>query len=108
MIKRAVFKKRFGLAKHLKKHLRRRGNSSEMQTRMIQFEVLNRLATDHVWELTKGRLLDGTRFFENHKLLPEFKRADVKLALLLVVAGNPDEALSDDEMRLLERRLQHI
>ena len=53
-------------------------------------------------------MLDGKRFFENHKLLPEFKRADVKLALLLVLAGNPDEVLSDDEMRLLERRLQQI
>lgn len=79
-----------------------------MQKGTIQFEVLNRLATDHVWELTRGRLLDGTRFFENHKLRPEFKRADVKLALLLVAAGNPDEVLSDDEMRLLERRLQQI
>ena len=70
---------------------RYRANSLGMKNGTIQFEALNRLATDHIWELTRGRLLDGTRFFENHKLLPEFKRADVKLALLLVVAGNPDE-----------------
>ena len=79
-----------------------------MQTKTTQFQILERLATNHVWKLTKGRLLDGTRFFANHKLLSKFKRADVKLALLLVVAGNPDEVLSEDEMRLLKRRQKQI
>ena len=71
-----------------------------------QFEVLNRIATDYVWKLVRGRMLEGMRFFKNHTLLPEFEEGDVKLALLLVVIGHPDEVLSKDEARLLNRRQQ--
>jgi len=73
---------------------------------MVQFEVLKRIASDRVWELVKGRLLEGTYFFKNHKILPEFKKADVKLALMLVVFGWPDEFFSQDELQLLSRRQQ--
>jgi len=77
-----------------------------IQIKNSQFEILKQFATKHVLKLAKSRLLEGTRFFQNHKLLPAYKRADVKLALLLVLVAQPDAAICADEVKLLDRRSQ--
>lgn len=67
-----------------------------------QLEVLGPLVTDRVRELVRDRLLHGLKFFDGHTLRPQFKKADVKLALLLVRIANPKELLSKDEADLIE------
>lgn len=74
-----------------------------------QLEILRPLVTDRVRVLVRKRLLHGLKFFDAHTLRPQFKKADVKLVLLLVRIANPKELLSKDEADLIESGMrQHI
>jgi len=66
-----------------------------------QYQVLQPFVTAGVTALVRSRLLEGGRFFDGHRLKPGLKRADVKLALLLVKIANPHEILTAEERTLL-------
>jgi len=66
-----------------------------------QYEVLRPFVTERILSLTRGRLLEGVKFFNGNSLHHEYSRSEVKLALLLVKIGNPDESLTDNEKELL-------
>ncbi|HWL51325.1 MAG TPA: hypothetical protein VNQ90_02760 [Chthoniobacteraceae bacterium] len=65
--------------------------------------MLKPYITPRVQELVRGRLLEGLRFFDKRVLRPEYSRAEVKLALLLIRIANPQETLVTEEFRILER-----
>lgn len=69
-----------------------------------QLELLRSFATDRILSLTRCRLLEGLKFFRRGSLLPEYNRADVKAALLLVRIANPSEYLTGPEEELLTGR----
>lgn len=74
-----------------------------------QLEILRPFVTDRVRVLVRKRLLHGLKFFDAHTLRPQFKKADIKLALLIVRIANPKELLSKDELELIESGMrQHL
>lgn len=67
-----------------------------------QYEVLKPYVNDRILSLVRGRLFDGVKFFDERTLRPEYSRAEVKLALLLVRIANPSEPLNSSELAILE------
>jgi|GEM_PF-4152090 len=54
-------------------------------------------------ELAFQRMYAGIRFFDKHTLRPEYNPGHVRLALDIVKALRPHEALCGDEEKLLSR-----
>lgn len=68
--------------------------------------LLRELASEDVMDLVRRRLLCGYRFFDKNTLRPGLDRGDAKLAMLLVLAANPNEALTAAEKALVDGRQQ--
>jgi len=65
------------------------------------YEALRPFLTDRISQLARDRLFNGFKFFDAHTLKPGLNRGEVKAAILLVKAVNPDEFISAEESLLI-------